>query len=389
MTDVDVQIEMRWATGRHHGLAWSSGVALLDAGVDLAVVNKLWERLDEPGRATLEVGDFLNVLAECVGAGLLGLPPFAVIVMGAQGAHCAVRGDGTITVEADPGSVTVSGVGVTTWSERQVPGARRAVLATPEADPGAVATTGRLLRSGVVPASGMSLAMRAGTPAPTPAADVPAPARGRLSPDFITSVPRGSSAAPVRPVRPAPPRKGDHDGETIAQVPPAASTPRPPTPPASTPPAPTAAGDVLAVVCASGHANPPQRVACRVCGADLDQAPRRVPQPSLGRVVSSTGESLELTGPVIVGRAPRAARFTGAQAPRLLTLPHAHVSASHLALRVEGWSVLVRDLGSTNGTFLRRHEQPPFRLSDQPQLLVPGDVVDLGHGAQLFFEELP
>lgn len=155
------------------------------------------------------------------------------------------------------------------------------------------------------------------------------------------------------------------------------------------PAAPVDPSAILAAVCDSGHANPPQRPQCRTCGLALTNLPVRVSHPSLGWVVPTRGEALELTGPVIIGRAPRAARFQGAEMPRLMVLPDAHISATHLALRIDGWTVLVHDLGSTNGTFLRRNNQPPFRLLDQPQILVPGDVVDLGHGVQLRFEELP
>jgi len=126
-----------------------------------------------------------------------------------------------------------------------------------------------------------------------------------------------------------------------------------------------------------------------VCGRPTVAAPTRIPQPSLGRVIVSTGERMELTGPVIIGRAPRAARFHGTEIPRLMTLQQPHISANHLALRIEGWSVLAVDLNSTNGTFLRRNGEPPFRLLEQAQLLVAGDVIDLGHGVQLGFEELP
>nr|WP_281363780.1 FHA domain-containing protein [Nocardioides daedukensis] len=192
---------------------------------------------------------------------------------------------------------------------------------------------------------------------------------------------------------------GDHDGETIARPPGeraasgaegSGAPARPaPGPVATTPPGAPGAGQLLAVLCSSGHANPPQRPTCRVCGVALGAAPTRVPRPALGTVIAVSGESLPLTGPVVIGRAPQAARFTGTEAPRLMKLPHPHISSSHVALRIEDWNVLAVDLGSTNGTFLRRNGRPPFRLSDTSHLLVPGDVLDLGHGVHLRFEELP
>ena len=51
--------------------------------------------------------------------------------------------------------------------------------------------------------------------------------------------------------------------------------------------------------------------------------------------------------------------------------------------------MLARDLRSTNGTLLRRRDEAPVRLPETAQLLVSGDVLDLGHGVQLLFEDLP
>ncbi|MEZ0579868.1 FHA domain-containing protein [Nocardioides sp. MH1] len=227
-----------------------------------------------------------------------------------------------------------------------------------------------------------------GMPPVPPPATPPVPPPAFPPPPVAPPVVRPPVAPPppVPPTSPppptAPPALGDHDGDTIAgparQAPPRHAADRG-----------DGAPEVLGVLCPSGHGNPPQRAHCRVCGAALTGSPTRIPQPSLGRVVASSGERAELTGPVIIGRAPRASRFQGTSVPRLVTLPHPHISASHLALRVEGWSVLVVDLSSTNGTFLRRNGEPPFRILEQPQLLVTGDVIDLGHGVHLSFEELP
>lgn len=175
---------------------------------------------------------------------------------------------------------------------------------------------------------------------------------------------------------------GDHDGHTVMSLP-----QRSPEPPAAAP----ARDDQLlqGVLCPRGHANPTHRATCRLCDSPLGSESVRVTRPSLGRLAASTGEVIELTGPVIVGRDPRAARFQGTEIPRLLAIPQPHVSASHVEIRLEGWNVLALDLRSTNGTFLRRHSEPPVRLPELPQLLVAGDVLDLGHGVHLTFTGLP
>lgn len=146
---------------------------------------------------------------------------------------------------------------------------------------------------------------------------------------------------------------------------------------------------LLAVLCGSGHANPTHRATCRVCQEPLGGPSQQIDVPLVGVMTTSDGQRIELSGPVRVGRDPRATRFQGDVPPRLLPMPHAHVSANHLEIQVEGWSVMVQDLRSTNGSYLRRHGEPPVRLPETPQVLVSEDVVDLGHGVHLTFSELP
>ena len=176
---------------------------------------------------------------------------------------------------------------------------------------------------------------------------------------------------------------GDHDGVTMMMSPmvkaPAAD---------AVSDAPGAGPTVLAVACAQGHPNPPHRPACSECGGETVGTPQRVARPSLGRLALPSGELIELTAPVIVGRTPRADRVQGPVLPRLVPLSQKHISGSHLELRLEEWNVLAVDLHSTNGTFLRRSGEAPVRLGERPELLVQGDVLDLGHGVQLTLEFL-
>ncbi|NLH71263.1 MAG: FHA domain-containing protein [Brooklawnia sp.] len=104
---------------------------------------------------------------------------------------------------------------------------------------------------------------------------------------------------------------------------------------------------------------------------------------------TSEGERVDLTTPVVIGRKPTVTRLHGLEMPRLVAVPHGHVSSNHLEIRLEGWNVMAVDLHSRNGTLLRRTGEPPVRLPEQPAMLVTGDVVDLGHGVQFSFHELP
>lgn len=204
--------------------------------------------------------------------------------------------------------------------------------------------------------------------------------------EFIGSVPSAASAVPDAP-EPLPDSDldwdGDHDGHTVMAETPAAPIAVEPVPDAL-PGGPT----VLGVECANGHGNPPSRAVCSLCGAAITGEPRRMARPSLGTVRLPNGHRLELTAPVIVGRNPRADRIQGSTLPQLVPLSQGHISGTHLELRLEEWHVLAVDLRSTNGTFLRRHGEAPVRLGERPELLIQGDVLDLGHGVQLILEVL-
>lgn len=118
----------------------------------------------------------------------------------------------------------------------------------------------------------------------------------------------------------------------------------------------------------------------------------RVPRPELGRLRLSGGETVALEGPVLLGRSPRVSRVTGADVPRLVTVPSPtrEISGTHLSIRLEEWHVLVADAGSSNGTIWRRPGEPPRRLHPHAEEIArSGDVADLGDEVTITFEGLP
>lgn len=199
--------------------------------------------------------------------------------------------------------------------------------------------------------------------------------------------------------------RGDHDGQTINGLPedlvgelvslvgtgpssPASQVS------ASSPSEPDAIRIVLSAVCPQGHPNPTNYTVCRVCGAELNRPAKSVACPPLGRVVTSGGESIELNRPLLVGRNPVADDISSvAEVPlRPLTVasPNQLVSRNHILIDLDAWSVLAQDLGNCNGTVLNRQNEAPVRLSSaNPVLLRSGDVLDLGDGQTLAFENLP
>ena len=83
----------------------------------------------------------------------------------------------------------------------------------------------------------------------------------------------------------------------------------------------------------------------------------------------------------IVGRRPSLPRITGRRVPRLVRVssPHREVSASHLELRQHGALVVLTDLHSTNGSFVRSPGRPPVKLQQGETLVVvPGTTIDIG-----------
>jgi hypothetical protein len=180
----------------------------------------------------------------------------------------------------------------------------------------------------------------------------------------------------------------DHDGWTVMKMPGTTIPPAPAYGVSSNPSGPL----ILARVCPRcGKPNSTLRVACGGCGGPLSGDAVQVPRPVLGRILLSTGERIVLDRPVIIGRKPRSPRFSNQDVPRLVSVngPHQDISRSHLKIELEDWSVMVSDMGSTNGTTLRRPGLPERRLQGpEPVVAQVGDVYDMGDGVTMTVEEL-
>ena len=164
--------------------------------------------------------------------------------------------------------------------------------------------------------------------------------------------------------------------------------------PVVAPAEPDAVRIVLSAVCGQGHPNPTNYTTCRECGAELNRPAKSVACPPLGRMVTASGESINLDRPVLVGRGPVASDVaTVADVPvRALQIPSPNqlVSRNHILIELDAWSVLAQDLGNCNGTILNRAGEPSVHLAaSNPVLLRSGDVLDLGDGQTLTFENLP
>lgn len=134
--------------------------------------------------------------------------------------------------------------------------------------------------------------------------------------------------------------------------------------------------------CVAGHMNPEGTYSCLQCAQPVTTVLVNGPRPALVSMAVSTGEVIAVNGTVVVGRAPKGQ----GEPAQLVTVPSpTHlVSRSHLLITTTGWTVLARDLGSSNGTVLVRPGQAPVLIATAlPTPLVVGDLLDIGDGMTL------
>ncbi|WP_374946126.1 FHA domain-containing protein [Agreia sp.] len=104
---------------------------------------------------------------------------------------------------------------------------------------------------------------------------------------------------------------------------------------------------------------------------------------SVGTIAVSfpDGRIVALDRPVYVGRSPKSPRITSGVAPELVAVasPRREVSSTHLELQQEGRAVVVRDLGSTNGTRVSVPGAAQSLLSPgASRVVAAGTLLDLG-----------
>lgn len=334
-----------------------------------------------------------SVLDLMLRSGLSGLPDFFVGQVDGTVLAGAVRGDARLTATHLDGSTTqLAGAGLRTWREFRL---EDVAAFTADAGPG----TGLPLapaRPGPLAVSQLGCVMAAAVPAPAAAPADPAltlefsdflepatapdeaqavlasplaaaradgPATGRYDDLFGATIHFGVEAAAVRPP--------DDDDEEHALEEPAAA--------------------VSGIVCVAGHPNPLARVTCTRCGASLTGAAlSRVPRPELGAVVLPDGREVPLVGTLLIGRSPRVDRTDGDAIPTLVVIDDPDVSRTHVRVLIEGWQVLLEDLGSTNGTVFTALGTGPRRVRPGEAVLVTdGAVADLGPRSRITFTGVP
>ncbi|MEV8215097.1 FHA domain-containing protein [Leifsonia sp. NPDC077715] len=415
--------EVQQTTAGEWAVVAGGGRALLVAETDTGRLRTLLDAV----RA-----GFAETLDALVARGLSRTPSFALLDASAETVLLAVRGAASATVTEGGRERDVRANGVSSWVETQLAQADAAAL-------GEHVDTGALpLIDGVVRASGLawSAADRAEDVGATVAAP---PKRERDTGPLDAVVVEAVVEAPVEPVVAGPavePFAGDGfpaepdpqtrvPEATLTEVAPVASPPATAAPVAETtgydhlfgatmvrsvedaavrpdeeeaaPPRidlpgfitdsfPPAAGrmegdhDGLTVM--SGDL--PQR-----SGSDRSEPVPAAPERLEYALLLSDGRREPLSVPIVVGRAPNVSAVPSLRDARPVTLTSAEddISRSHVAVAVEGDSVVVTDLHSRNGTLIVLPGASPQKLrSGEPTTVVLGTLIDLGSGVTLTVE---
>ena len=142
---------------------------------------------------------------------------------------------------------------------------------------------------------------------------------------------------------------------------------------------------IQGVYCKNGHFDDPEALFCAICGISMNQqtlVPRPGERPPLGVLLLDDGSVFQLDSDYVVGREPSldASVAEGKARPLRISDETGIVSRVHARVHLEGWRVLVTDLGSANGTrILLPGQQADQPLAPQvPIVLATGSQVDLG-----------
>ncbi|MFI8631561.1 FHA domain-containing protein [Microbacterium sp. NPDC077663] len=347
-----------------YAIAGDRFAILLGSGVGEGVIARLWNA------AAAETAVLEDVLSVLVAGGIHDLPDFAVAEFpddGSDAVRVAVRG-GAVVETSD--RTRVSGAEARTWIETALAGAVGIRLAL-----GSGRTGGDLLPLGLGVTRADELSW--GRPFPagrTPEADVTPAAEGEAPPGtaapVTVAIPTVTPPAP-RPA-PAPVRGEEVDVlQTISVDRSLFARPFEDDEELDLPdflreddrPAPAEAPDDRTLF-ASRRGSAQATYALRLPG----------------------GRTVPLDRPVVLGRSPRPANHPGARIEPVPS-PRKEISGTHLEAVLDGDTLVVRDLDSTNGTIVRPPTGAAALLRGGAASRVPlGTELDLGDGVTAVFD---
>lgn len=374
MTTVSSYVPGDWTAVVSEGF-----LALLGSATAPAVAERLWFGSQEQ----LSFIDGLSVLAA---EGFGAMQPFVLSVRGDDGVtHVAVRGDVVVDAQVQDTVVTIDGHGVATWTERNLGGVSAMVVRVP----GGVDGPDLPLVAGVVRAGGLRAPHGAKIGAADESADSEEPSPAGNLPTSVKTVAaardasaRKKAAPKAQPVpEPAPvpvpePEPAPETSATAIMTPIAADE--------YVEPLPAGLAEDLTIQ-PDGLAELPEY------GAVPEEAVQDAPPTPAAQLVLNTGLIVALDRPVLLGRAPQAARVSSREMPRLVAVPSPQqdISRTHAEVRMDGDDVLVTDLDSTNGVHVLRPGGGARRLRPgEPRVLAPDETIDLGDGVTFVVERM-
>ena len=150
------------------------------------------------------------------------------------------------------------------------------------------------------------------------------------------------------------------------------------------------------IQCPNGHLNRPdvpQGHHCRWCGRRATEGTRRLVKdrrPALGQLKEvSTSKEWPLTRSVVLGRAPSelldlfgpGGEYPQPSEPATMVIAdeHDNISRAHALIRLDGWQVFVRDLGSLNQTRVRFADGRVISLDPGTEYPVEGRCTGARH----------
>lgn len=199
------------------------------------------------------------------------------------------------------------------------------------------------------------------------------------------------SSSPIQPDPAVPPSYEPANVDIVdlgaVQVPsrPALAVPSPAAPSPDPAPGPVVV-EVLGVRCPVDHHNHPNAVYCAQCGRRMGVNQTTValpgPRPPLGLFLLNDGSSYPIASDMIVGRDPSGHdEVVGGVAGMLrLSDDRSEISRSHVGVYLDNWSVTVIDLGSANGTMVRKSDEAEWTSvsAESRVLLNAGDTLRVG-----------
>lgn len=383
-------------------------ILMIGAAVDDDALAALWRDI-----GSLEGTQ--RVLELLTRDGLSATPPFALVETGEHG-RAIVRGGVTVTVTGPGGMESLTGAGVTTWTERLV----GSISALTISIDGAMGVRSMPLVSGIVIAAAIDwTAASAAMTRSAASADrgesqlveetVVAPPRQRKTADrpdpeaTVTDI--RHEEAPERSTALENPESG-YDylfGDTVfrtvagaaiveqqAEEPESEPARRPAADPESEPES-SEIGDhdgmtVMTSEVAQLKNGLAERKSARgeAAPAEADALPPTIVL-SLPNGVRQT-----LSQPMLVGRAPSVSQVSGGMMPTLVTIGNSDqdISRTHARFALEGGTVVVTDLHSRNGTTVTLPGKASERLRPgEPTCVLPGTIVDFGGGLTVTVDE--